>query len=127
MCFHSGALVALGLTELPAFGRVLLASLIVASLVRFFLDTRINSARRIHSIMIGQQHCVVKFANKELVTALPSLEFFSEYMLLLRFKSSVNNRLNKGFKLLLLADSLNDDEDRRLRRYLRFDLPRQPM
>ena len=99
LCFHSGALVALGLTALPGFGRVLLASLIVASLVRFCLDIRINSDRRIHSIMIGQQHCVVKFGNKELVTALPSLEFFSEYMLLLQFKSSVNNRLNKRFLL----------------------------
>lgn len=124
VCCHSAALFALTQTNLPWIPLVLLAVSIGASLLRFCLNTRTHSPQRIHQIMIGQQHCSVKFAHAELVTSLPSLIFFSEYLILLEFKSAVVGRREQRIRLLLLPDSLHDDEDRRLRRYLRFDAPR---
>ncbi len=123
VCCHTAALFALTLTELPGITLVLLATLIGASLMRFCRNTGMRSSKRIHAIMIGQQHCLVKFAHAELVTELPSLEFFSEYLILLQFKSRPVGRSEQRIRLLLLPDSLNDDEDRCLRRYLRFYAP----
>ena len=49
---------------------------------------------------------------------LPSLIYFSEFLLVLSFRPEV-----EAVHLVLLPDSLEYSEDRRLRRHLRFDLP----
>ncbi len=125
VCCHTGALFALKLSALPGIMFVLLASLIIGSLMGFFRNAQLTSPKRIQSITIGQQHCVLKFAATELVTELPKLEYFSEYLILLRFNSVAAGSGERRIRLLLLADSLTDDEDRRLRRFLRFDAPRK--
>lgn len=117
------ALFALGMVELPLLLLILLAIPIVLSLPGLPLGQRLTAAQRIHSISLGSQQCLVTMGSLQLTTAPPTVKYFSELLLVLEFQ--VAARLNSAgrhrLRLVLFADSLPADENRRLRRYLRFD------
>ena len=54
---------------------------------------------------------------------LPSVIYFSEFLLVLSFRPEAEKEAAEAAHLVLLPDSLEYIEDRRLGRYLRFDLP----
>ena len=54
---------------------------------------------------------------------LPSLIYFSEFLLVLSFRLEAEKGTAGAFHLVLWPDSLERSGDRRLRHYLRFDLP----
>ena len=54
---------------------------------------------------------------------LPSVIYFSEFLLVLSFRPEAEKEAAEAAHLVLLPDSLEYSEDRRLRRHLRFDLP----
>jgi len=49
--------------------------------------------------------------------------YFSEFLLVLNFRPEAEKGAAKAIHLVLWPDSLARRENRRLRRYLRFDLP----
>ena len=53
------------------------------------------------------------------------MAYFSEFLLVLSFRPETEKEAAKVVHLVLWPDSLerSESEDRRLRRYLRFDLP----
>jgi len=56
----------------------------------------------------------------------PQLRYFSELLLVLSFRSAATVSAGAQLPLVLWPDSLSRRDDRRLRRYLRFDLGREP-
>jgi hypothetical protein len=54
---------------------------------------------------------------------LPGVIYFSEFLLVLNFRPEAEKGAAKAIHLVLWPDSLARRENRRLRRYLRFDLP----
>ena len=69
-------------------------------------------------IIISEQSASLSHLGKLWEMQLPSLIYFSEFLLVLSFRPEV-----EAVHLVLLPDSLDYSEDRRLRRHLRFDLP----
>lgn len=85
-------------------------------------------------VVIGQQSAHIDFLGQRLATELPQQNYVSEFLLVLTFKregAAAHNRTRKGrksagsIKLVLWPDSLSRSDNRRIRRYLRFDCPAQ--
>jgi len=74
-------------------------------------------------IIISEQSASLSHLGKLWEMQLPSLIYFSEFLLVLSFRSEATKEAAEAFHLVSMPDSLECNEDRRLRRYLRFDLP----
>jgi len=74
-------------------------------------------------LIIGEQSARLNHLGKLWEMHLPSVTYFSEFLLVLSFRSEAERGAVKVVHLVLWPDSLERSEDRRLRRYLRFDLP----
>lgn len=85
---------------------------------------------RLH-VMLGQQHGVLQFGAREVPVSLPCIRYFSEFLIVLSFKprlAPVASGMTwlwqeKSINVVIWPDSLSRADDRRLRRYLRFDCP----
>jgi len=88
---------------------------------RMFRAGRWRSANP--ELIIGEQAAsLVQFGMiKEM--RLPTVVYFSEFLIVLRFLPEEDYSQAKAVHLTLWPDSLLGSEARRLRRYLRFDLP----
>lgn len=83
-------------------------------------------------IMLGQQHGLLQFAAREVTVSLPSIRYYSEFLIVLSFEPRLTPaaspgsrlRLARSINVVIWPDSLGRADDRRLRRYLRFDCPR---
>ena len=124
--WHGAALLGLRFVALPGILLGLAGLLILLSLARVCLLARVASSQRLQSVTIAQQHCVLHFSSEQITTELPTVGFCGEFLMLLKFswQSDQAGARTRHRYLLLLPDSLQVDEDRRLRRYLRFDSPR---
>lgn len=74
-------------------------------------------------LIIGEQSASLSHLGKSWEMQLPSVIYFSEFLLVLSFRPEAENGSAGAIRLVLWPDSLARSEDRRLRRYLRFDLP----
>lgn len=74
-------------------------------------------------LIIGEQSVSLSYRGKLREMQLPSVIYFSEFLLVLNFRPEAEKGAAKAIHLVLWPDSLVRRENRRLRRYLRFDLP----
>ena len=74
-------------------------------------------------LIIGEQSVSLSYRGKLREMQLPSVLYFSEFLLVLNFRPEAEKGAAKAIHLVLWPDSLVRRENRRLRRYLRFDLP----
>ncbi|NQV70550.1 MAG: hypothetical protein HQ498_11035 [Pseudohongiella sp.] len=81
--------------------------------------------------MLGQQHGLLQIGAREVMVSLPRISYYSEFLIVLSFDPYLApvaplpswQRLTGSMKLVFWPDSLSRADDRRLRRYLRFDCP----
>ena len=84
-------------------------------------------------LMLGQQHGLLQVGVLEVTVDLPRIRYFSEFLIVLGFQPRLTTaaspgsgyRLARAMNVVIWPDSLSRAEDRHLRRYLRFDCPRQ--
>ena len=74
-------------------------------------------------LIISQQTASLSHLGKLWEMQLPRVIYFSEFLLVLSFRPEAKRSAASAVHLVLWPDSLACSEDRRLRRYLRFDLP----
>ena len=74
-------------------------------------------------LVIGEQFVRLSHLGKSREMQLPSVIYFGEFLLVLCFRPEVERGSARAIHLVLWPDSLGRSEQRRLRRYLRFDLP----
>ena len=114
--------------------RALEFSLIVAVLVSYLLHlhARIrcfcvrNSGvwrRASPQLLIGEQSARLDWRGETREVQLPRVVYCSEFLLVLSFRPEPGGGAVGALRIALWPDSLARSENRRLRRYLRFDLP----
>ena len=74
-------------------------------------------------LIIGEQSASLSHLGKLWEMQLPSVIYFSEFLLMLSFRPEAEKGAARVVHLVLWPDSLERSGDRCLRRYLRFDLP----
>ncbi len=74
-------------------------------------------------LLLARQFTRLDYRGRVYETAPPSVTYFSEFLLVLRLRGGVSEASTNTVHLVLWPDSLTPAEDRRLRRYLRFELP----
>ena len=74
-------------------------------------------------IIISEQSASLSHLGKLWEMQLPSVIYLSEFQLVLSFRPEAEKEAAEAAHLVLLPDSPKYIEDRRLRRYLRFNLP----
>ncbi|MFT7471122.1 MAG: hypothetical protein ACI8XU_001017 [Kiritimatiellia bacterium] len=74
-------------------------------------------------LVISEQSASLSHLGKLWEMQLPSVIYFSEFLLVLSFRPEAEKGAARAVHLVLWPDSLKRSEHRRLRRYLRFDLP----
>ena len=74
-------------------------------------------------LIIGEQSASLSHLGKLWEMQLPSVIYFSEFLLMLSFRPEAEKGAARVVHLVLWPDSLERSGDRRLRCYLRFDLP----
>ena len=74
-------------------------------------------------LLLAQQFARLDYRGRVHETELPSVTYLSEFLVVLSLRSSVSAASASRFYLVLWPDTLRRAEDRRLRRYLRFELP----
>lgn len=128
LCCHFSALLGLTVTELPSLLLISLAISILLSVMRLLLNNFGKNSRQLSHISIGQQSSVLRRGQDQAEEdgeewGLPVLEFSSEFLIVLRFvDQSPQGRVgHETLRVLLLPDSLSEAEDRRLRRYIKFE------
>ncbi|MDP6653984.1 MAG: hypothetical protein QGF90_18045 [Gammaproteobacteria bacterium] len=117
---HVAALLALTLIDLPLLVLSMLALFIGISLWHYSLGAMPGSDSRVRSILIRSTDCVLRYRTRSLAVSLPRAEYYSEFLLVLEFRVSDSDS-GRCIRLNLLPDSLSEDDDRCLRRLLRFD------
>jgi hypothetical protein len=89
-----------------------------------FCVHRLGFWQRINpELIIGEQSASLSCRGKLREMQLPGVIYFSEFLLVLSFRPEAEKGAAKAIHLVLWPDSLARRENRRLRRYLRFDLP----
>lgn len=74
-------------------------------------------------LIIGGQSARLSRYGKVGEMQLPRVIYLSEFLMVLSFRPEAEKDLARAMHLVLWPDSLVGKEERRLRRYLRFDLP----
>tara|TARA_B110000858_G_C17803303_1_gene476437 strand:+ start:3752 stop:4213 length:462 start_codon:yes stop_codon:yes gene_type:complete len=134
LCFVSACHLAAALSALLA-GMLMWLELTIATAVlvsyllylqdrfRSFTVQRQGSWQRAKpELTIGEQSASLSHLGKVWEMQLPSVIYFSEFLLVLSFRPEAEQGSTRVVHLPLWPDSLSRSEDRRLRRYLRFDL-----
>lgn len=149
---HFFALTALSMIELDITLRSIVALLILGSMLGYGLqasgegiaDWYEKGWREVAhyllfrpglGMMLGQQHGVLYFAAQDLTVRLPHIYYYSEFLIVLRFERELVPAVpqasqrwrRKSVCVAIWPDSLSKADNRRLRRYLRFDCPRIPI
>ncbi len=91
-----------------------------------FYEKRLGVWRRTNTeLVIGEQSASLSYLGKVRQMQLPNVSYSSEFLLVLSFfpEAEVEKGAGRAVNLVLWPDSLARRENRRLRRYLRFDLP----
>lgn len=122
---HGMALFALSQSSVTFVLLCVIAALVVGNLLYCtgLLPVR---QQRPQQIAIAAHQCVLEFPHRQLHTALPRIQFFSEWLIVLRFDELLHGSGQLRAKtparvvVRLLPDSLDPDSDRLLRSYLRF-------
>jgi hypothetical protein len=111
--------------EFAIAGAVLLSYLVyLRDRFRTFCGQRKGGWQRVKpELIIGEQSASLGYLGKSWEMQLPSVIYFSEFLLVLSFRPEARKGSARAIHLVLWPDSLARSEDRRLRRYLRFDLP----
>ncbi|MDA1370495.1 MAG: hypothetical protein O2971_07015 [Proteobacteria bacterium] len=114
---HVLALFALTLIDLPVTALGLMVLPITTSLIQQCYQALPGSDSRVRSLLLRSEDCVLRYAGEELCASLPGIKYYSEFVLVLEFRVIDSTHV---IRLNLLPDSLSPEDDRRLRRYLRF-------
>lgn len=72
-------------------------------------------------LMLAPQFARIDYRGRLLEMRPPRLRYLSEFLLVLSFRAA-GSETKQSLALVLWPDSLQSSDDRRLRRYLRFDL-----
>lgn len=137
---HLSALISTLSTDIPVVLKELLALFVVANYIHYIRGVFLTFFRRDENVagfvpvflVIGQQSAQVPECGKVVETELPRTSYFSEYLLLLSFspapvglrsEAGVARFWSKAIKITIWPDSLSCNDNRSLRRYLRFDCP----
>lgn len=132
VCFsHSCALAALVYSRVAGDLLFFLVIAIGFSQLRHWLKYWGRTGERVHSLCWGQQHCSLVYVSgarcrhRERTASLPRVRYFSEFLIILSLDLEPISAEQPGsvVTLALWPDSLNQADDRCLRRYLRFDYP----
>ena len=75
------------------------------------------------SLLLAQQFARIDYRGRVHETAQPSVVYLTEFLVVLSLRGSISAASTTRIQLVLWPDSLPPAEDRRLRRYLRFELP----
>lgn len=74
-------------------------------------------------LIITEQYIRLDYLGATWTMQAPRVIYFSEFLLVLSFLPEFGSGKGRAVQLVLWPDSLARSEGRRLRRYLRFDLP----
>jgi len=74
-------------------------------------------------LLIGEQAARLDWLGETREMQLPVVIYFSEFLLVLKLRPEFGNGASSAVHLAVWPDSLKSSENRRLRRYLRFELP----
>jgi hypothetical protein len=120
---HSCALAALLLTQLPLLLLCLIGVVVAVSTAGLMLAAYPGRRCGLQQVVLGSQQSLLKYQHRSLAAGAPHICYYSEFLLVLRFKLSlpIAGRLDRSIHLVLYPDSLGDDQQRRLRRFLRFE------
>lgn len=126
---HGTAVFALFLSSLTPLLIALLGLLILCSLLYYSGCLPAVKRGRLQQITIAAHHCELQFTGGVLQATLPRVLFLSEWLIVLRFDELLHIHSRGTVRVLpdavvvrLLPDSLDENSDRLLRRYLRFEL-----
>tara|TARA_B110000444_G_scaffold254534_1_gene287233 strand:+ start:638 stop:1006 length:369 start_codon:yes stop_codon:yes gene_type:complete len=89
----------------------------------FIVQSQDGWQRARPELTIGEQSASMSYLGKVWEMQLPSVIYLSEFLMVLSFRPEAEMGSAQAVYLVLWPDSLRRSEDRRLRRYLRFDLP----
>ena len=138
-CFVSGSHLAAAIStltsdlllvlELAVCGTVLASYLVyIRDRIRTYCMVRAGRWVRAHpQLIIGEQTASVGQFGMIREMQPPSVVYLSEFLIVLRFLPDEEYGAAKAVQLTLWPDSLISTENRRLRRYLRFDLSDGPL
>ena len=130
-CCHLTAAISALLADVCVALEVAIASAVLVSFLiylrdrfrTFYAGRRGSWQRAKPELIIGEQAARLSYLGKLWEMQLPSVIYFSEFLLVLSFDPEAEKGGARAIHLVLWPDSLARSEDRRLRRYLRFDLP----
>ena len=120
---HLAALFALTLSDLIFVITALVGSGILLSLTALLGEPGGGRRRRIYSIALSRRHSKLRYGDRVVEVDLPWLSFFSEFLMVLNFRPvpATGSRPGRPIRVVIWPDTLSEVEDRRLRRYLRFN------
>lgn len=120
---HLAALFALTLSDLIFVITALVGSGILLSLTALLGEPGGGRRRRIYSIALSRRHSKLRYGDRAVEVDLPWLSFFSEFLMVLNFRqvAPTGSRPGRPIRVVIWPDTLSEVEDRRLRRYLRFN------
>ena len=120
---HLAALFALTLSDLVFVVTALFGIGILLSLVALLGESGGGRRRRIYSIALSRRHSELRYGDRVVEVDLPWLSFFSEFLMVLNFRPvpATGSRPKRPIRVVIWPDTLSETEDRRLRRYLRFN------
>lgn len=143
--FHLSALAALLSIELSISLMLLLALFITASWCCHCFSNSLMSITRSEkrglsrvvrfsigkpgiTLLLGQQQACLGIGTHQLPVCLPRINYYSEFLIVLRLDPRPAPRLRRFWQsesllVVIWPDSMSRADNRRLRRYLRFDCP----
>lgn len=120
---HLAALFALTLSDLVFVVTASFGIAILLSLISLLSEPGRGRRRRIYSIALSGRHSELRYGASILEVDQPWLSFFSEFLMVLNFRPvpATGRGQQRPIRVVIWPDTLTEVEDRRLRRYLRFD------
>lgn len=129
LCCHLLALLALTLTDLAPLLLGIVAALIASSLLYAIVCAVSSAFENLQRIDITDQNSILVYPDRHLTMTPPRVRYCSEWIIVLQFAPVRYTSPRVGVKggrvitVRLFPDSLDNDDDRRLRCYLRFECP----
>lgn len=132
LLIHCSAFYAVAISHISLLVQLSIAMPIAVSLFYRIRRWRIELPERITALGLSRSRCMVYTRAGGINVSPPTIYFFSEFLLILQFSAleqarfaEHHGRLRKTpceFRVVLFPDSLSADDDRKLRRSLRFEL-----
>ncbi len=137
---HLCALLSVAYSDLIMLLSLMLASAVTTNYIKYLRVLYKTFVRPISGsieispaiLSIGQDSAQLRQRGGLVTTELPRVSYWSEYLLVLHLRaeqdystdgSAIPKRSRKAMKLVLWPDSLSRADNKKLRRYLRFDCP----